>query len=109
MKLLIIVSRLPSTVAVTVTVKGEPAVTVGGAVKLRIAWAFPQPEAIDNVIKAVNARSCRAGGCLRVPKRCGFLINLTIEPTNRELALYAPFLRSLPNRTQAAEMLQFHC
>src|SRR5579864_1024461 len=60
MGLLIIVSCLPSIVTLTVTVKGEPAVTVEGAVKLRIACGVAQPKVIDTATIAVNAQSRRA-------------------------------------------------
>ena len=62
MKLLTIVSRSFPIVTVTVTVKGEPAVAVDGAVKLRFACGVPQPHVTDIAIAAVKVLSRGAGG-----------------------------------------------
>ena len=43
-RLLMTVSRFPLIVAVTVTVKGKPAVAECGAVKFKTACVVPQPE-----------------------------------------------------------------
>ena len=64
MTLLTIVSRSPPTVAVTVTVKGEPAVAVEGAEKLRIACGLPQPNVIDIATAVVNRHSRRVNAAI---------------------------------------------
>lgn len=55
-RLLMIVSRPPLTVAVTVTVKGAPAVAVDGAVKLRTAWGPAQPDTIEKATADISAK-----------------------------------------------------
>ena len=69
MWLLIMVSRFPWTVTVTITVNGEPAVAVEGAVKSSIACGVAQPNVIDIAIAAVNALSRRADGSFPVSHR----------------------------------------
>lgn len=66
MRLLIIVSRVPLIVAVTVTVKGVPAVATEGAVKLRTACGLPQPRGIASPRTALSAYSERRNGTVLV-------------------------------------------
>jgi len=56
MTLLMIVSRFPSMVAVTVTVNGEPAIAVVGTENLRTACGVEQFDAIDSPIVAITSR-----------------------------------------------------
>lgn len=62
MWLLIMVSRLPWIVTVTITVNGEPADAVEGAVKSSIACGVAQPNVIDIAIAVVNALSLTEDG-----------------------------------------------
>ena len=63
MTLLMMVSRVPLIVTVTVTVNGEPAVAVEGDEKFRIACGLPQPSVIDSAIAVVRVHS-RSAYCL---------------------------------------------
>jgi hypothetical protein len=73
------VSLFPSIVTVTVTVKGEPAVEVDGAVKLRIACGVPQPNVTDIAIAAVKAHSAGADGGFTASSRWDLSGNLRCE------------------------------
>lgn len=53
--LLIDLSRLPLTIAVTVTVKGEPVIAVEGALTTRYAAGVPQPNVTNPATDAINA------------------------------------------------------
>lgn len=68
MELLITVSRLPLTVAVTVMVKDEPAMALEGAVMLRTA-CVPQPNVTNPATAVLNAHSGRAASTLHGPPR----------------------------------------
>src|SRR5581483_10925694 len=50
-----IVSRFEPIITVTVTVKGEPAIAVAGAVKIRIACLVPQLTVASNRAATLNA------------------------------------------------------
>jgi hypothetical protein len=52
-----IVSRLPLTFAVTVTVKGEPAIVLKGALISKIADGVPQPNVTSPATAAPNPNS----------------------------------------------------
>jgi len=80
MELLITVSRLSPTMAVTITVKGEPARAVGGAVTLRVA-CVPQPNVINPAKAALNAPSRSAAGTVHALRWAGFPENLTSTGT----------------------------
>jgi hypothetical protein len=67
MGLLIIVSRLPLSTAVTVMVKGERATALEGALISRIAWPEPQPTDINPAIATLNERSSCALNTLPIP------------------------------------------
>jgi len=69
MWLLIMVSRFPWIVTVTITENGKPAVAVGGAVKASIACGVAQPNVIDIAIAALNVLSRRADSSFPVPHR----------------------------------------
>jgi hypothetical protein len=66
MALLIIVSRTPSSTAVTVMVKGEPAIALEGALISRIAGPEPQLTAINSAIVTHNEHSNRAANIFPV-------------------------------------------
>ena len=83
-------SRFPPIVTVTVTVIGEPAVAVEGAVKSIIACGVLQANVIDIAIAAANAHNRRAEGFIPVPNRRDLPRNLTAKRAKREFALYTP-------------------
>ena len=68
MTLLIMVSRVPLMVTVTVIVKGEPTVAVEGDEKFRIACGLPQPSVIDSAIAVVRAHNRSAVSGIPGPK-----------------------------------------
>lgn len=90
--LLIIVSRVPPTVTVTVIVKGEPAVAVAGAVKSRIACWVPQPNVIEIVTAVINKHSRRADRAVRDPDGRNRPGKNTLMRCKREFALDTPWL-----------------
>ena len=67
-QLLITVSRLPPTIAVTVIVMGEPAIALAGAVMLRVA-CVPQPNVSNPAKAAMNSHNRSAPGTLYGPPR----------------------------------------
>jgi len=69
---LIIVSRFPPYIAVTVAEKGTPATTFGGALTWRVACDEPQLNDIKPAIAALKAHSHRTGRRLRALKRADF-------------------------------------
>ena len=91
MALLIIVSRLPLAVTVTVRVIGVPAVAAEGAVKSRVACVVPQPNAIDTAIAVVNAHSRRADRAFLVLKLRASTRNLISKRSDFESELCTLF------------------
>src|ERR1035441_9411344 len=106
---LMIASRFPSAVTVTVTVKGEPAVAVGGAVNSRIACVVPQPNVIDTAIAAVNTLSRRADGSFPVLNRGDLPRNLTSRRTKLESTPCTLFELYSNNRAQYRDGGRFNC
>src|ERR1035441_8922792 len=106
---LMIVSRFPSAVTVTVTVKGEPAVTVEGAVNSRIACVVPQPNAIDTAIAAVNTRSRRAAGSFPRSNLQDLPRNLAARRTKLESTLCTLIELYSNNRAQHRDGGSFNC
>jgi hypothetical protein len=126
----ITVSRWSSYTTVTVTVKGVPAVTVEGAVKLRVARVVPQPNVINAARTTHNAQRPRNGTFSRVKRRYfaehlesrrrRLLIKLDnsyplvsrgtktamsrFQSPNLSLALYWVAWWGLPNRTSRPNM-----
>lgn len=76
MGLLKIVSLRPSTIAVTVTVKGEPTIALEGALISRFAAGEPQLNATNPAIAALNAHSSRAARTLPSPRQADLPENL---------------------------------
>jgi hypothetical protein len=86
MGLLIIVSRLPPTMAVTVMVKGEPATALEGAVISRVA-EVPQPNVTNPATATLNADSRNARPTLRTPRRADAPENPALKHTKPGCAL----------------------
>jgi len=86
MALLITVSRLWPTTAVTVMVKGEPAIALEGAVMLSVA-RVPQPSVINPAIAGLNAHSRSAVTTLRGPRRADLPERLASTGTQLSFAL----------------------
>ena len=76
MGLLKIVSLRPSTIAVTVTVKGEPTIALEGALISRLALGEPQPKAVNPAIAALNTHTSRVASTLPSPGRADLSENL---------------------------------
>lgn len=106
MGLLIIVSRLPPTMAVTVMVKGEPATALEGALISRVA-GVPQPNVTNPATAALNAHSRSARPTLRTPRRADAPENPALKHTKPAFALDTlPFPLSLRSGTDMAVDLQ---
>jgi len=106
MGLLIIVSRLPPTMAVTVMVKGEPATALEGAVTSRVA-EVPQPNVTNPATAVLNAHSRSARATLRTPRRADAPENPALKHTKPACALDTlPFPLSLRSGPDMAVDLQ---
>ncbi len=101
---LMTVSRFPPTVAVTVTLKGEPADTVRGAVNTRIACVVPQPNIVDTAIPTVNAPSRSADSPFPFPSLqdlAGILILKRAKLESIPITLFGFYSNTKPNTEMA--------
>lgn len=81
MGLLKIVSLRPSTIAVTVTVKGEPTIALEGALISRFALGEPQPNATNPATAALNTHTSRVASTFPGPRRADLPENLAWKRT----------------------------
>lgn len=76
MELLITVSRLPPTIAVTVTVKGEPAIALEGIVILRVACGVPQPNVTNPATAVLSTQGLSVASAVLTPRRADVVEDL---------------------------------
>ena len=87
MELLIAVSRLPPTIAVTVTVKGEPAIALEGMAMLRVAYGVPQPNVTNPATAVLSTQSLSVASAVLTPRRADVVEDLVSMRAKSDLAL----------------------